>query len=56
VTRAEDEAGTANGEAYVYWFDDTGKYWQTNMQYLVTTDPARRGQVGTPTASTGTGQ
>jgi uncharacterized protein YcfL len=42
VTRAEGEAASLGGE-YVYWFDRSGKYFQTNMQYIVTTDANRTG-------------
>jgi hypothetical protein len=45
VTRAEPESGAAgSGGEYVYWFDpNNGKYWQTNMPYIVTTDENRTG-------------
>jgi hypothetical protein len=49
VTRAEAEQGGGAGGEYVYWFDPTnGKYWQTNMPYIVTTDEARTGILTTP--------
>ena len=43
VTRAESGQGQGTGGEYVYWFDAGGKYYQTNMQYIVTTDPNRTG-------------
>jgi hypothetical protein len=43
VTRAESGQGQGTGGEYVYWFDPSGKYYQTNMQYIVTTDPNRTG-------------
>jgi hypothetical protein len=47
VTRAESETPGTGGE-YVYWFDATGKYWQTSMPYIVTTDNNRTGILSTP--------
>ncbi|NJK46297.1 MAG: hypothetical protein HC933_20470 [Pleurocapsa sp. SU_196_0] len=48
VTRAE--SGSSPGGEYVYWFDPAnGKYWQTNMPYIVTTDENRNGLLTTPT-------
>ena len=47
VTRAEKGAD-GNGGEYVYWFDTAGKYWQTNLPYLVTTDNNRTGVLTTP--------
>jgi hypothetical protein len=46
VTRAEK--GESNGGEYVYWFDTAGKYWQTNLPYLVTTDDKRSGILTSP--------
>jgi hypothetical protein len=43
VTRAESGQGQGSGGEYVYWFDPSGKYFQTNMPYIVTTDPQRTG-------------
>jgi hypothetical protein len=43
VTRAESGQGQGTGGEYVYWFDPSGKYYQTNMPYIVTTDPNRTG-------------
>ncbi len=43
VTRAESGQGQGTGGEYVYWFDGGGKYFQTNMPYIVTTDPNRSG-------------
>ena len=37
-----------NGGEYVYWFDSAGKYWQTNLPYLVTTDNNRNGVLTSP--------
>ena len=47
VTRAEKGDG-GNGGEYVYWFDTAGKYWQTNLPYLVTTDDKRSGVLTSP--------
>ncbi len=47
VTRAEKGAD-GNGGEYVYWFDTAGKYWQTNLPYLVTTDDKRTGVLTSP--------
>jgi hypothetical protein len=47
VTRAEKGAD-GNGGEYVYWFDTAGKYWQTNLPYLVTTDSNRTGVLTSP--------
>lgn len=47
VTRAEKGAD-GNGGEYVYWFDTAGKYWQTNLPYLVTTDDKRTGILTSP--------
>ena len=43
VTRAESGQGQGTGGEYIYWFDPSGKYFQTNMPYIVTTDPNRTG-------------
>jgi hypothetical protein len=49
VTRAEKGADGGAGGEYVYWFDPaSGKYWQTNMPYLVTTDENRAGILTSP--------
>jgi hypothetical protein len=47
VTRAESDTPGTGGE-YVYWFDSTGKYWQTSLPYVVTTDNNRTGILSTP--------
>jgi hypothetical protein len=47
VTRAESDTPGTGGE-YVYWFDSTGKYWQTSLPYLLTTDNNRTGVLTTP--------
>ena len=47
VTRAEANGAGTGGE-YIYWFDRNGRYWQTNMPYLVTTDPNRTGILTQP--------
>ncbi|ADI14669.1 hypothetical protein [Truepera radiovictrix] len=40
--------------SYVYWFDETGRYFQTNMPYLLSSAPLTPAQGGgastTPTA------
>ncbi len=46
VTRAE--RADSNGGEYVYWFDPSGKYYQTNLPYLVTTDANRTGVLTRP--------
>ena len=43
VTRAESGQGNGAGGEYIYWFDTSGKYYQTNMPYIVTTDANRTG-------------
>ncbi len=43
VTRAESGQGNGAGGEYIYWFDPGGKYYQTNMPYIVTTDANRTG-------------
>ena len=43
VTRAESGQGQGTGGEYIYWFDPSGKYYQTNMPYIVTTDANRTG-------------
>jgi hypothetical protein len=48
VTRAEGGQGDGAGGEYVYWFDSTGKYWQTSLPYVVTTDNNRTGILSTP--------
>lgn len=47
VTRAESDSAGTGGE-YVYWFDPRGRYFQTSLPYLATTDPQRTGQLTTP--------
>ncbi|HEX7004616.1 MAG TPA: hypothetical protein VF168_10565 [Trueperaceae bacterium] len=39
VTRAADspESGGASGGDYIFWFDDRGRYHQSDLPYLVTT-------------------
>ncbi|HEX2863076.1 MAG TPA: hypothetical protein VHN99_00800 [Deinococcales bacterium] len=53
VTRADDtsagQTSPGNGD-YVYWFDKGGRYYQSNMQYIVTTDANRTGLESTPGA------
>jgi hypothetical protein len=48
ITRAESGQGGGAGGEYVYWFDPSGKYFQTNMQYIVTTDANRTGILTSP--------
>lgn len=39
VTRASsgaDDSVSADGGGYIYWFDERGRYLQTNLPYLVT--------------------
>lgn len=43
VTRASGSEGTGVGGEYVYWFDKSGRYFQTNMGYIATVDPNRTG-------------
>lgn len=49
VTRSDKgDDGSGQGGNYVYWFDPSGKYWQTNLPYLVTTDNNRTGVLTSP--------
>ena len=49
VTRAEKNTDGSGGGEYVYWFDPAnGKYWQTDMPYIVTTDENRAGVLSNP--------
>ena len=53
VTRADETSGnttSAGSGGYVYWFDKGGRYYQSNMQYIVTTDSKRTGLESTPSA------
>ena len=47
VTRAESDSPGIGGE-YVYWFDPSGKYFQTSMPYVLTTDANRTGVLTSP--------
>ncbi len=48
VTRASGGEGTGPGGEYVYWFDKSGRYFQTNMGYIATTDANRAGITAKP--------
>jgi hypothetical protein len=48
VTRASSGEGTGAGGEYVYWFDKSGRYFQTNMGYIATTDANRGGITSKP--------
>lgn len=48
VTRASGSEGTGGGGEYVYWFDKNGRYFQTNMGYIATTDANRTGVTTKP--------
>jgi len=40
VTRSSDQLSNSSGTApggYIYWFDERGRYHQTEMPYMVTT-------------------
>lgn len=40
VTRSSDQLSNGNGLApggYIYWFDERGRYHQTDLPYMVTT-------------------
>ena len=53
VTRADDTSGntkSTSGGDYVYWFDKGGRYYQSNMQYIVTTDSNRTGLESAPSS------
>ncbi len=54
VTRAEaDESGAKGGE-YVYWFDPQGRYYQTTLPYITTTDATRTGVLTRPSTTSTT--
>lgn len=52
VTRAESDSPGTGGE-YIYWFDPRGRYFQSSLPYLTTTDPQRTGQLTSPRSPVG---
>jgi hypothetical protein len=48
VTRAPGGQGDGPGGEYIYWYDMSGKQWQSSLPYVVTTDNNRTGILSTP--------
>lgn len=51
VTRSSTKQDNSNELAsggYIYWFDERGRYYQTDMPYLVTTNNPNDGSRNTP--------
>jgi hypothetical protein len=49
VTRADKgDDGSGHGGDYIYWFDPSGKAWQSDLPYVVTTDNNRTGVLTSP--------